>query len=148
MRRLFETFGLFEQAYNRMDFKKKVESFTTQIVENLALLVYCKLYDKTNQNRNHWRRELVSYLSILTEVVVKNASKKQVLEDVWLNVRELDTKSGILVEVTVKFLKEGLFVEDPKVQRTFSETTKYIRPLIDKIASEDYPTIKQWVNQI
>ena len=64
------------------DYKNRVDGLRFQLVENWCLCKYCSLFDRDNQNFNHWKIELRSVLKNLKMINIKgNIDKYKILSN-------------------------------------------------------------------
>lgn len=53
---------IFEMAIPLKKYTEKIETFKYELVKNWCLCKWCQLFDPINDNFNHWKEELSSYM--------------------------------------------------------------------------------------
>lgn len=143
MKRLIEY--ILENAYKRKEYWEDVNNAAPQIIENLVMIVWCKIYDPENLNYNHWKTELLSHVGPLTDTELKNNSKiGTVLKEVFYTKRYCDRIKGIRKLGSKKLIKEGI-VDNKIIGNVCNNTIPYLRELIGYIAANNWDDVYNYI---
>ena len=123
-----------EMAYSLDKYIDKIESFRFEIAENWCLCKWYQLFDPSNKDFNHWKKELISYIRRLKLINLKNhASKKDHLHSILVDDYDFDDESMVFDIIHDKFKKEKI-VDIFQIQAVSKEFTNNVDKLIDVIA--------------
>lgn len=139
---------LFEQAFNRDKIMKTLSGKIRQIIENYALILYCRQYDQDNWNLNHWKDELLAQCNNICEIDIKMSGKDakyKAIKQVFLNQEELNDSEVVFKLLKKKFKEEKITNDDIRKDIAF-QISNNIEELID-ILSYDYDAI-DWVENL
>lgn len=128
-----------EMALKRKDFIDHIKQLRCQLIQNWCLLMYCKLYDKENQNFYHWMGEFSAHADNIKSVTLKDdSSKKKVITQVYI--RDFDLNDSQMIERIIrgKFNKEGIKKEHMKA---ISQACANLSiDLVEFLADDNYTT--------
>lgn len=128
-----------EMAFRRKDFIDHIKALKHQLIENWSLLMYCKLYDKENQNFYHWMGEFTAHANNIKEGSLKDGSnKKKVISQVYIGCLELNKPKTIERIIKAKFNKEG--IEQKYVKPISQACANLSIDLVEFLADDNYTT--------
>lgn len=131
MRKLIEY--ILEGAKVRKDYKDLVKSLSGQIAENLAVIVWARLFDPSNQNINHWKVELKGHCLNITDVELKKKNSRQsVLKEVLIDSCDFNTAKGIRSMSWLKFGRENI-PDDERIDKACEAAVPIMMDLIREI---------------
>ena len=134
-----ETFSrlgiLNEMAISLKEYQANVEDLRFQIIENWCLCKWCQMFDPTNKDFNHWKKELRSFIQKLKFIDIKNGmSKKKALGRVWIERCDMKKPNMIFDIIVDKF--DGEQIMDIKQRKAVALAfTQQIDSLIDCISN-------------
>ena len=136
-----------EMAVSLKEYKKRVDGLRFQLVENWCLLEYCRLYDPSNININHWKTELKACINNLKYLNIKSHTNKQkVLTKALIEDYDYDDVDMIFRIIEDKFGIEGIVnqVQIINICKNFTKAIKEIIYIIsiDGLSTEKY--LQQW----
>lgn len=124
-----------EMAVSLKEYQSSLEDLRFQIIENWCLCKWCQLFNPTNKDFNHWKKELKAFIQKLKFIKIKNnVDKKKILNRVWIDkcdMKDSDMISKIIID---KFNGEGIIDIDQK-NRVALAFTNEIEGLIDSISN-------------
>ena len=66
-------------------FRERSDGIRLPLIRHWCLCKWCQLFDKENQNLNHWKDEVFAFIDDLQSIDIKNGiSKKKTLTNMWL----------------------------------------------------------------
>lgn len=138
---------LFEMAYSREKYIDKVNDLSRQIVENWCLIRYCTKYDSENQNKNHWKTELLAYCDALYNLFVKT-DKKSATKAALIGNDELNVPKRIEELLQMKFNKERFEIK-ADICKEFAEYGLYkiINLVSAKRGSGNYQELYRYIDE-
>ena len=135
-----ETFArlgiLNEMAVSLKEYQSNVEDLRFQIIENWCLCKWCQLYDPTNKDFNHWKKELKAFIQKLKFIEIKNRmSKKKALDRIWIDKCDMKKPNMIFNIIVDKF--DGEQIMDVKQRKAVALAfSNQLDGLIDCIANK------------
>lgn len=126
--------SLNEYAVKTANFRATVDGLWYRIMEHWCYLKYAQIYEPQRQERNHWARELSSWLEALQNVKLKSGGRKSiVLVKVFIEEHDLDTPSEVLEMMEKEFFGEKFCDKNAmeSVCKTFSSKVYDIIKLVD-----------------
>ncbi|MCH5167831.1 MAG: hypothetical protein J1F35_08130 [Erysipelotrichales bacterium] len=136
---------LFEQAYNREQIIRTVINLANQIVENWALILYVRQYDKENLNLNHWKSELEAHCEKIDNMNIKgNSDKKKAFKQALIRNHELNDSSQVFKILKRKFKKENI---DEDICKDISfQISQNIEDLVNALSDKNGPY--DWIENL
>lgn len=140
-----------EFAFTKADFKKEAIHLESQINNHIFKILYCRYYDKENQNINHWKGELKGLLIWFFEKKLKkDVPKSNILWYTWVTGPELDSYDGFCENW-------GWFIEKTKQNYNFKENSTheihdsyvdFMRKLLVHIESREYKKFVEMLEKL
>lgn len=129
-----KTSMLSEMAIPLKMFIRDIEGLKFQIVQNWCLCKWCQLFDPMNDNFNHWKEELSSYMLQLQNTKIKNGiSKKKHLNKYFIDYYEFNDKDVVIGAIRDKFYKENI-IDQKQINVVAIKFTQNIEQLINVIS--------------
>lgn len=129
---------LTEMSVSVRYFKDKIESLDEQLIENWCLCKYCQLFDKENQNFNHWKNELYAVLQAFGNFKLKSGNKSKIMRRVLIDIYEYNTASQVKNVIRDKFIDEKFPVDGRnEFDLVASEFANEIGNIIDVVCNGD-----------
>jgi hypothetical protein len=97
-----------EMALHKKDFVTLLLDLKDQLIENWCLCAYCSLYDKTNDNFDHWCVEFMSYANKIKRCNLKGGNKQKVISETYLNKYDINTANMVYRIIRGKFNREQI----------------------------------------
>lgn len=123
-----------EMALHKKDFVSLLLDLKDRLIENWCLCAYCSLYDKTNDNFDHWCVEFMSYANKIKRCNIKGGSKEKVIFDTYINNYDINTANMIFRIIRGKFNREQI---DENLTIMISEICAQNASLIVNFLSND-----------
>lgn len=135
-----------EMAVYLKDFKKRVDGLRFRLVENWCLCMYCSLYDKKNNNFNHWKEELAACIINIKRVGIKNRiDKRETLVRMLTKDYEYKDSNKIFNIARDKFVIEKIPLS--KLESPSKEFSHRMSSLVDVLTYEDRYPILDYINK-
>lgn len=103
---LFKRGLITEMSLKRKDYKEHVGALAQQLIQNWCLLMYCKLYDKENQNFYHWMGEFSAHAGYIKRPTLKEGSKLNVIKETYIDNFDYNDPQMIESVINDKFKSE------------------------------------------
>lgn len=146
MRKLIEY--ILEGAKVRKDYKDLVKSLSGQIAENLAVIVWARLFDPSNQNINHWKVELKGHCLNITDVELKKKNSRQsVLKEVLIDSCDFNTAKGIRSMSWLKFGRENI-PDDDRIDKACEAAVPIMMDLIREIGLGSIGGVRRIIHEL
>lgn len=146
MRRLIEY--VLEGVKVRKEYRDLVRSLSGQIAENLALIMWARLFDPTNQNINHWKVELKGHCLNITDVELKKKNSRQsVLKEVLIDSCDFNTAKGIRSVSWLKFGRENI-PDDERIDQACEAAVPVMMNLIKEIGLGSIGGVKRIIQEL
>lgn len=146
MRKLIEY--ILEGAKVRKDYKDLVKSLSGQIAENLAVIVWARLFDPSNQNINHWKVELKGHCLNITDVELKKKNSRQsVLKEVLIDSCDFNTAKGIRSMSWLKFGRENI-PDDERIDKACEAAVPIMMDLIREIGLGSIGGVRRIIHEL
>ena len=142
---------IFEMAYERKELKKLVNGLIRQIIENWCLVRYCTLYDNSNINKSHWKRELETHMYNIFDTQIKGGNyqaKYNLIYQIVIDEMEYTTSNKIAICIRKKFKKEQLNIDNTICNECVESLIKIIELLSNKITEHNYDKIDEFIENI
>ena len=110
-----ENTTLFEMAKSRSDLKRDIDNIAGTMFQHWCLVRYCVLYDFGNKTKEHWIKEVRSYILILKTRSVRTwgFDKTRLLREWYITKLELNNKQQLLSYwFDAKFEEENIIISD------------------------------------
>lgn len=143
---------LLGMAYNRANYKQKVDALLEQLIQNWCLVKYYSLSNENNINGRHWTSELKGLLATISRYNIKGnnspSSRMKALKDVW-NDNDFDTQiQCINLAVYNKFNEEKIDITTSTYQTTLQCCVNSYTEIIDVIIQKSITAIDTYVNSL
>ena len=151
--RIEKTEPLLEMAYERKEFKLKVDDFAVRIIQNWCLIDYTK-YDKRYEKlRGHWKVKLEAHLKNIASHKLKGnnsyETRLKVFKEIWYDEREFATDSYVVnLIISSKFNEEKIPTNSEAYSHVISDCMKETDKMLDVIAKASYNVIDQYVESL
>lgn len=127
-----------EMALPMKKYKQYIIGMRKQISENWCLCKYCQLFDKENQNFNHWKNELYAVLQAFGNFKLKSVNKSKIMRRVLIDIYEYNTASQVKNVIRDKFIDEKFPVDGRnEFDCVASEFANEIGNIIDVVCNGD-----------
>lgn len=127
-----------EMALHKKDFVGLLLDLKDQLIENWRLCAYCSLYDKANENFDHWLVEFSSYANKIKRCNLKSGDKSKVIYNTYVEKFDLNDSNMVYRIIRGKFNREGL---DDETAKTISEfCAQNIVSIINLLSCDGYET--------
>ena len=98
------------------------------------------MFDKENQNLNHWKDEVFAFIDDLQSIDIKNGiSKKKTLTNMWLNDYDFNDANKVFKIIRGTFRREGIEDESQLMEVSSEFASNGVNGLIDVISNDDIP---------
>ncbi len=131
---------IFEMAKSRSDLKRDIDGIAEPLFQHWCLVRYCALYDFGNKTKEHWIKEVRSYILKTRSVRTKGFDKTRLLREWYITKLELNNKQQMLDEwFDYKFDEENIIISDEEKDRIIDDWTKQVDKLCDAMGGKlDY----------
>lgn len=97
-----------EMALRKKDYVNLLLDLKDHLIENWCLCAFCSLFDRLNENFDHWRVEFMSYANKIKRCNLKSGDKQKVIFDIYINKFDLNSSKMIYYIIRGKFNKEQI----------------------------------------
>ena len=131
---------IFEMAKSRSDLKRDIDNIAGTLFQHWCLVRYCALYDFGNKTKEHWIKEVRSYILKTRSVRTKGFDKTRLLREWYITKLELSDKQQMLDEwFDDKFDEEKIIISDEEKDKIIDDWTKQVDKLCDAMGGKlDY----------
>ena len=131
---------IFEMAKSRSDLKRDIDGIAEPLFQHWCLVRYCALYDFGNKTKEHWIKEVRSYILKTRSVRTKGFDKTRLLREWYITKLELSDRQQMLDEwFDDKFEEENIIISDEEKNRIIDDWTKQVDKLCDAMGGKiDY----------
>ena len=131
---------IFEMAKSRSDLKRDIDGIAEPLFQHWCLVRYCALYDFGNKTKEHWIKEVRSYILKTRSVRTKGFDKTRLLREWYITKLELSDRQQMLDEwFDDKFEEENIIISDEEKDRIIDDWTKQVDKLCDAMSGKlDY----------
>lgn len=131
---------IFEMAKSRSDLKRDIDGIAEPLFQHWCLVRYCALYDFGNKTKEHWIKEVRSYILKTRSVRTKGFDKTRLLREWYITKLELSDRQQMLDEwFDDKFEEENIIISDEEKNRIIDDWTKQVDKLCDAMSGKlDY----------
>ena len=131
---------IFEMAKSRSDLKRDIDGIAEPLFQHWCLVRYCALYDFGNKTKEHWIKEVRSYILKTRSVRTKGFDKTRLLREWYITKLELNNKQQMLDEwFDDKFEEENITISDEEKDKIIDDWTKQVDKLCDAMSGKlDY----------
>ena len=131
-----ENTTLFEMAKSRSDLKRDIDNIAGTMFQHWCLVRYCVLYDFGNKTKEHWIKEVRSYILILKtrSVRTRGFDKTRLLREWYITKLELNNKQQLLSYwFDAKFEEENIIISDAEKNKIIDDWTKQVDKLCEAL---------------
>ena len=131
---------IFEMAKSRSDLKRYIDDIAGTLFQHWCLVRYCVLYDFGNKTKEHWIKEVRSYILKTRSVRTKGFDKTRLLREWYITKLELSDRQQMLDEwFDDKFEEENIIISDDEKDIIIDDWTKQVDKLCDAMSGKlDY----------
>ena len=131
---------IFEMAKSRSDLKRDIDNIAGTLFQHWCLVRYCALYDFGNKTKEHWIKEVRSYILKTRSVRTKGFDKTRLLREWYITKLELSDRQQMLDEwFDDKFEEENIIISDEEKDKIIDDWTKQVDKLCDAMSGKlDY----------
>ena len=131
---------IFEMAKSRSDLKRDIDNIAGALFQHWCLVRYCALYDFGNKTKEHWIKEVRSYILKTRSVRTKGFDKTRLLREWYITKLELNNKQQLLSYwFDDKFDEENITISDEEKDKIIDDWTKQVDKLCDAMSGKlDY----------
>ena len=131
---------IFEMAKSRSDLKRDIDGIAEPLFQHWCLVRYCALYDFGNKTKEHWIKEVRSYILKTRSVRTKGFDKTRLLREWYITKLELSDRQQMLDEwFDDKFDEENIIISDEEKDKIIDDWTKQVDKLCDAMGGKlDY----------
>ena len=131
---------IFEMAKSRSDLKRDIDGIAEPLFQHWCLVRYCALYDFGNKTKEHWIKEVRSYILKTRSARTKGFDKTRLLREWYITKLELSDRQQMLDEwFDDKFEEENIIISDEEKNRIIDDWTKQVDKLCDAMSGKlDY----------
>ena len=131
---------IFEMDKSRSDLKRDIDAIAEPLFQHWCLVRYCALYDFGNKTKEHWIKEVRSYILKTRSVRTKGFDKTRLLREWYITKLELSDRQQMLDEwFDDKFEEENIIISDEEKNRIIDDWTKQVDKLCDAMSGKlDY----------
>ena len=135
-----ENTAIFEMAKSRSDLKRDIDNIAGTLFQHWCLVRYCALYDFGNKTKEHWIKEVRSYILKTRSARTKGFDKTRLLREWYITKLELNNKQQLLSYwFDDKFDEENIIISDEEKDRIIDDWTKQVDKLCDAMSGKlDY----------
>lgn len=127
-----------EMALHKSEFIDLILNLKDQLVQNWCLCAYCSLYDKTNENYDHWCVEFASYANKIKRCNLKGGNKQNVIFNTYVDKYDLSDPNMVYRIIRGKFIKEQI---DDSISKSLSEIfSQQIKTIVQFLTNDNYET--------
>ena len=131
---------IFEMTKSRSDLKRDIDGIAEPLFQHWCLVRYCALYDFGNKTKEHWIKEVRSYILKTRSVRTKGFDKTRLLREWYITKLELNNKQQLLSYwFDDKFDEENITISDEEKDKIIDDWTKQVDKLCDAMSGKlDY----------
>ena len=131
---------IFEMAKSRSDLKRDIDGIAEPLFQHWCLVRYCALYDFVNKTKEHWIKEVRSYILKTLSIRTKGFDKTRLLREWYITKLELSDRQQMLDEwFDDKFEEENIIISDEEKDKIIDDWTKQVDKLCDAMGGKlDY----------
>ena len=131
---------IFEMAKSRSDLKRDIDGIAEPLFQHWCLVRYCALYDFGNKTKEHWIKEVRSYILKTRSARTKGFDKTRLLREWYITKLELNNKQQLLSYwFDDKFDEENITISDEEKDKIIDDWTKQVDKLCDAMSGKlDY----------
>ena len=131
---------IFEMAKSHSDLKRDIDGIAEPLFQHWCLVRYCALYDFGNKTKEHWIKEVRSYILKTRSVRTKGFDKTRLLREWYITKLELNNKQQLLSYwFDDKFDEENITISDEEKDKIIDDWTKQVDKLCDAMSGKlDY----------
>ena len=135
-----ENMSIFEMAKSRSDLKRDIDGLAETLFQHWCLVRYCTLYDLGNETKEHWLKEVRSYILKTRSVRTTGFDKTRLLKEWYITKLELNDRQQLLDDwFDEKFLEENIEVSDEEKDKIIDDWTKQVNKLCEAMGGKlDY----------
>ena len=135
-----ENTTIFEMAKSRSDLKRDIDNIAGTMFQHWCLVRYCVLYDFGNKTKEHWIKEVRSYILKTRSARTKGFDKTRLLREWYITKLELNNKQQLLIYwFDDKFDEENITISDEEKDKIIDDWTKQVDKLCDVMGGKlDY----------
>ena len=135
-----ENTTVFEMAKSRSDLKRDIDNIAGTMFQHWCLVRYCALYDFGNKTKEHWIKEVRSYILKTRSARTKGFDKTRLLREWYITKLELNNKQQLLSYwFDDKFDEENITISDEEKDKIIDDWTKQVDKLCDAMGGKlDY----------
>ena len=127
---------LFEMAFDKREYQRKVDDLMDQIAQNWCLCKFCQITDPNNYNYNGWKKELRAYLYKIRRFKVKG-DKFKWTKEVIIDKAEFNDFDVVRKACEYKLDDEtDLNISEEEKQFLFNEFILILSNLIECLSGE------------
>jgi len=143
---------ILEMAYDRANYKQKVDASLEQLIQNWCLVKYYSISNESNINEGHWAGELKGLLATISQYNINGnnspSSRWRALKEVW-NDNDFDTQiQCINLAIYNKFIEEKTDVTTSAYQTTLQCCVDSYSEIIHVIIQKSITAINTYVNSL
>ena len=128
---------IFEMAKSRSDLKRDIDNIAGTLFQHWCLVRYCALYDFGNKTKEHWIKEVRSYIVKTRSVRTKGFDKTRLLREWYITKLELSDIQQMLDEwFDDKFEEENITISDEEKNRIIDDWTKQVDKRCDEMGGK------------
>ena len=131
---------IFEMTKSRSDLKRDIDGIAEPLFQHWCLVRYCALDDFGNKTKEHWIKEVRSYILKTRSVRTKGFDKTRLLREWYITKLELNNKQQLLSYwFDDKFDEENITISDEEKDKIIDDWTKQVDKLCDAMGGKlDY----------
>lgn len=131
---------IFEMAKSRSDLKRDIDGLAETLFQHWCLVRYCTLYDFGNETKEHWLKEVKSYILKILSFRTTGFDKTRLAKECLITKLELNDKQQLLSYwFDDKFLEENIKVSDEEKDKIIDDWTKQVDKLCEAMGGNlDY----------
>ena len=135
-----ENTAIFEMAKSRSDLKRDIDGIAETLFQHWCIVRYCSLYDFGNKTKEHWIKEIRSYILKTRSARTKGFDKTRLLRECLITKLELNNKQQLLSYwFDDKFDEENITISDEEKDKIIDDWTKQVDKLCDAMGGKlDY----------
>lgn len=143
---------IMEYAIPRSKYVENVYNLSNQIIENWCLIHFSTLYGSCQENKNHWKNELITHMDNIWKSTIKNHKDaetryKAILEGFdWNDLFESPNRIKVIIKL--KFKKEGLSEYSKEIDKVCTDCFNNIKTIASIMANNKEYKIDEYVDSI
>ena len=142
---------LTEIAFNRNEYKSKIDNLFPQVLQNWCLVHYYTLIGR-NDTKNHWSDELRGHMFTVSRYRIKGndsfKTREKILYEIWED-NDYDIPKFLNMAIINKMLEEpNIDVDSNNYRQTIVDCIKAKQNIFNVILSRDVQTIYNYSRSI